>query len=295
MIHSSEDIKAETIFADLLRKSKPKNDSGLSVVAFVLARQQDGSESLSKLAEQDSIPQVASKYDDAHCIHHHVSGVLNANTFTRDASRASAAGHNVVEVSLAEFASMKRGDVAAAAAASTEEMEVADNGAVVASKTSSRNAKKRARKIANAHVLIVNVEASAKPEEIDAAVVSAIENKSIESVVLSSVRSVAEVKQERELDHQRRLKFQEEAGRKLMQSKRRRLEDADQQGEAEEDAQDDEDLEGVVYVSMTPNILAGLLFFFLFVMITYVGIGCMGMIAGQDVYVKKMPTIGREA
>jgi hypothetical protein len=33
----------------------------------------------------------------------------------------------------------------------------------------------------------------------------------------------------------------------------------------------------------------------LFAFITYTGFSCMGMITGQDVFVAKMPTVGREA
>jgi hypothetical protein len=55
------------------------------------------------------------------------------------------------------------------------------------------------------------------------------------------------------------------------------------------------DMTGVYYVQMTPNILAGILFGLLFAFIAYTGISCMGMITGQDVFVTKMPTVGREA
>jgi hypothetical protein len=54
-------------------------------------------------------------------------------------------------------------------------------------------------------------------------------------------------------------------------------------------------MSGVYYVSMTPNILAGLLFFLLFAVVTYIGISCMGMISGVSVYETKKPSIGREA
>jgi len=46
---------------------------------------------------------------------------------------------------------------------------------------------------------------------------------------------------------------------------------------------------------MTPNILAGVLFFFFFAMSAIVGIGCMGRIAGQEVFTDKSPPVGREA
>ena len=54
-------------------------------------------------------------------------------------------------------------------------------------------------------------------------------------------------------------------------------------------------MSGVYYVLMTPNILAGILFLLLFTLIAMIGLNCMGAIAGQDVFVSKMPTVGREA
>ena len=76
----------------------------------------------------------------------------------------------------------------------------------------------------------------------------------------------------------------------------RRLEDMQQEeGQNQNNKQADDDMAGVYYVSMTPNILAGILFTLLFAVTTWIGVTCMGMIAGQDVYVKKMPPVGREA
>jgi len=68
----------------------------------------------------------------------------------------------------------------------------------------------------------------------------------------------------------------------------RRLEDAGDDANAADNS-------GVYYVNMTPNIFAGLLFMFLFTFVAYLGIACMSMIQGQDVYVNKLPSIGREA
>jgi hypothetical protein len=83
---------------------------------------------------------------------------------------------------------------------------------------------------------------------------------------------------------------------------RRRLEDQDGDGDNQnnngqnnQNNNGGDDMTGVYYVSMTPNILAGILFTLLFTVTTYIGVTCMGMIAGQDVYVKKMPAVGREA
>jgi hypothetical protein len=152
---------------------------------------------------------------------------------------------------------------------------------------------KRAKQLEEANVLIVNVDANVDPQILDRAVMEAVQHDSIDSVMLTSVRSVDEVKHERIMMEHRRLQAMEKAGRKLQQSQRRRLEDANQEENA--NADNDSSLEGVYYVSLTPNILAGILFFLLFSTVAFIGISCMGMIAGQDVYVKKMPSVGREA
>ena len=72
-------------------------------------------------------------------------------------------------------------------------------------------------------------------------------------------------------------------------------EQGDEGDDAVQDGNDNSDMTGVYYVSMTPNILAGLMFGLMFVVITWIGVTCMGAIVGQDLYVSKMPTIGREA
>ena len=78
--------------------------------------------------------------------------------------------------------------------------------------------------------------------------------------------------------------------------------DSDCDGVTDEDALEglslfnNQDGSNVAYVHMTPNILAGILYTIMFIVVTQIGIGCMGSIQGQgDIYVKKMPTIGREA
>jgi len=132
----------------------------------------------------------------------------------------------------------------------------------------------------SSNLVVVNVSADASPSEIDAAVTSAIEDSKVGSVVLTAVRGISEVKLERNANAKRNM-YQ-------MHGKtngRRRLAD-------NEDA--DEDTSGIYFVHFTPNIFAGLLFGFFFMFITYVGLGCMDMISGQDVYVTKYPTIGRE-
>ena len=49
------------------------------------------------------------------------------------------------------------------------------------------------------------------------------------------------------------------------------------------------------YVYMTPNILAGVLFGFMFIGVSMVGFGCMNDLEGQTVFVSKMPAVGKEA
>ena len=68
----------------------------------------------------------------------------------------------------------------------------------------------------------------------------------------------------------------------------------EQEGE-EAEANGNDDLSGVYYVAMTPNIFSGLLFTFMFIVVTFVGISCMSDIQGGDTFVDKYPSLGREA
>ncbi len=132
------------------------------------------------------------------------------------------------------------------------------------------------------NVLVVTVPNEAKPADIDATVKSAIEDPKVGSVVLTSVRGISEVKFERDL------KAKEEFFKSQQRfSSRRRLEDAGDDNNGSDDV--------LYFVNFTPNIFSGVMFFFFFTAVTYTGISCMGMIAGQEVYVTKYPTIGREA
>ena len=141
----------------------------------------------------------------------------------------------------------------------------------------------RSRALKQADILIVKCDNDAA--KIDSAVVRAIDSDSVHNVVLAGIRSVEETK------HERRLLAMQKAP-STINAPRRRLEDADEQNQ--EDGNND-DMEGVYYVLVTPNIFAGILFFFFFSFVAWTGINCMGMIAGQDVFVHKLPPIGREA
>jgi ABC-type Na+ efflux pump permease subunit len=149
---------------------------------------------------------------------------------------------------------------------------------------------KRAKALAKARTLIVQVPATTQASVLDDAVRQSLVQAS--TTLLTAVRSAAEVKLERNMAAQAQVSRMADAGTPQEQ-RRRRLEDANGQNGDNQNQQ--QDLSDIYYVSMTPNIMAGLLFFFLFTFVAYVGLTCMGMIAGQDVYVKRMPTIGREA
>lgn len=279
-LHSSEEVEASSILGNVLPESA--DGSRLHGVVFLLGRTEDGSESLSHLASEGSLPLVQGKYDSAHCIHHNVKGIdLAPSMYSSVLSR----GFNVFEVSLEEFATKL--DILDAP---VDEAEVSSAGGVA---TTSKSAGKRARLLAHANVLVVKVKSGTDPSEIDGAVVKAIEHESIDTVVLSAVRSVAEVKVERNNFYRQKFNAMQEAGRHLLAQRRRRLEDMN--GQANNNGDSNNDMSGVYYVSMTPNIFAGILFTFMFAVVVSVAVTCMGMIAGQDVYVSKYPSIGREA
>ena len=286
-LRTSDELKAADMLADVL--SVQHEDSSLSSVVFLLGRGQDGSESLSTMAASGALPNVAAKYDNADCIHHHVSGVESPYAMVQDAVRANA-GHNVLLISLNELNSRLT-----SRAESSAEIEVDHNGVMSKARKESH---KRSQELSSADVFIVKVDPKEDSAVIDSAIAGAIDHDSISSVVLTAIRSHDEVKQERLMQHNRRLSMMKTSGN----SKRRRLEDQQQDGDEQQNNgqnqnnnNNGDDMTGVYYVSMTPNILAGILFTLLFAVTTFIGVTCMGMIAGQDVYVKKMPSVGREA
>jgi len=283
-VRTSTELKASDLLSEVLTV-EPEVDS-LSSVIFVIGRSEDGTESLSALASSGALPNVQKEYDNADCIHHHVSGIESPDAMVRSATQVGA-GHKVVPVSLGELNSKLEsiGD------SSKIEVDVAEGG--VMSKAQ-KYAYKRSKDMAGATVLIVKVDPRADSSVLDRAVVSAIQHKSVSSVVLTAVRSHDEVKHERFQENRRRLSKMKTTGRQG----RRRLEDQQQEednGDQQQNNNNNDDMTGVYYVSMTPNILAGILFTLLFATVTWIGISCMGMIQGQDVYVKKMPMVGREA
>lgn len=280
VVHNTDTITAESLLTDVLRDEP--TDASLAAVVFLLGRGENGTENLSVLASQGALPHVSSKQISAHSVHHYVSGVSTGSVVVNLATRS---GHSPFLVNLNEFHNKL---------SSLEEVaEVEVNGNGFMSK-SEKVASKRSKLLAKANVLVVSIPSSTDPSEIDAAVVKALDNKSVKNVILSAHRSTDEVKHERVQLSRRRLEIMHETGSRMVNSRQRRLEEA--QGDNANNANNDNaDLSGVYYVNLTPNILAGLLFFFLFTTITYIGVSCMNMISGQDVFVSKMPAVGREA
>ena len=262
--HTSEPIDARSLMASSVAG---ESSSALAAVVFVVGRDTDGSEGLRKLASEGKLPSVHERYSAADSIHHQVNGVESARTVARDA-RSDYNG-KVVEVTLDEF--------------NRKLSSMAQNTAAVPEGKVNKNEQKRRRAIAEADVLIVSV--SPNDSSIDSSITSAIDSDLIQSVVLSSVRSVDEVK------HARKLAV---ANKLTKTSPRRRLEDEANNENANNQNNAQQNMDGVYYVNMTPNIFAGLLFFFMFAFTAHLGLSCMNMIEGQDVYVKKMPHIGRE-
>merc|ERR1712125_98153 len=146
--------------------------------------------------------------------------------------------------------------------------------------------KKSNRALREAKTVIVSIDDSVGAADLDAAIAKYIIDENVSSVILTGARSALETKIAKNME--------KKARRTQRKAPRRRLEQEDGDENENEDG-GDADQAGVYYVNMTPNILAGLLFFSFFTFVTFLGISCMGMIEGQDVYVTKMPVVGREA
>ena len=276
--HVSEAVDAQSLLAASVGPAA--GESALAAVVFLVGRDAGGGEGLAALSGAGRLPAVKEQYARASAVHHHVSGLESSRTVARDAR--SAGSGRVAEVTLEEFG-RKLGSMAQTEAGE----EVVEKGAGTPSKAEQA----RRRAVAEADVLVVTAGADGDAAGLDAAVVAAIESAAVRTVVLASIRSVDEVKHAR----QRAVLSKFTGSRKSAAAHGRRLEDEANQ---EEDAgqQQDQDQEGVYYVNMTPNIFAGLMFFFLFAFTAHLGLSCMNMIEGQDVFlVKKYPHIGREA
>lgn len=276
--HISEQTDTRSLLSSVFdNDDSASSSSGLSAVIFLVGRDSDGSEGLVSMASSGKLPGVQAKHAHADSIHYHVDGVESSRTVAKDARLSG--GMNVVEVALDEF----HRKLASLAQSEQDEEESAVS--VEGGKKVNKSEQKRRRAISEADVLIVSVTDKDNAAAIDSSIVKAIDSKLVRNVILSSIRSTNEVK------HSRRMAVVDKITKSAQgAAARRRLQDNDQNNNNGEQQQ----ATGVYYVNMTPNIFAGLLFFFMFVFVTHLGLSCMNMIEGQDVYVKKMPAIGRE-
>lgn len=266
--HSSVPVHASTLISSALTNG----DSSLDVF-FLVGRKSDGSDGLGHLASTGALRSVASKYDSADTVYHNVDYLSSARDISSMVKEAldSKTEDDVMEIDLIEFNRRLSG----------KPFMVPENPS-----QAQRNRERRTEVISKARVLVVKA-AYKDSAALDAAVSSAIESGAVNSVVLAGHRSTDEVRMEREMKNSRRMK-----NKPRQIAGRRRLEDE----QADDDGNNNnEDLNGVYYVNMTPNIFSGILFAFLFIFVTTIGINCLNAIEGQDYYVSKYPVIGREA
>jgi hypothetical protein len=256
----------------------------LAAVIFLIGRTADGSEGFDSLASSGKIPGVQGRYLQADKVHHHVRGVESARTVASDARDAigGGAGVRVAQVSMAEF-QRKLNSMAQTEAAVVAEDETTTK--------VSKAEQRRRLAISEADVLIVTVGVNEDPTNIDAAIISAIDSNVVRNVVLSSIRSTSEVKHARKLAVGEKFAKKARSTNNHSTNSRRRLQDEDA---AAEDADASSSTQGIYYVNMTPNIFAGLLFFFMFAFTAHLGLSCLNMIEIQDTFVTKYPHIGRE-
>jgi len=268
--YTSDPIHARSLLSSVSEGGD--SSSAVTAVVFVVGRNADGSEGLRTLAASGSLPLVQERYGSAESVHYQVSGVESARILAQHARRNF--DGKVVEVTLEEY--------------NRKLSSIAPNTADGLEGKVPKSEQKRRRDIAEADVLIVRVLPT--DSGIDSSISAAIDSSSIGSVLLSSVRSIDEVK------HARTLAVVDKLTKVNSSSPRssRRLEDEANNENGNNANGQDVNMDGVYYVNMTPNIFAGLLFFFLFAFTAHLGLSCMNMIEGQDVYVKKMPHIGRE-
>ena len=268
VIHSSNSVHVAEVIADAVGSSE-----SLAAI-FLVNRGSDGSESLTELSSNGSLPGVASKYGEASTFHHNCGGVESPHAISRMA--------NSLTVSLSEFSSILTNPNP------MEDAVVVDENGFMTK--AAKEGSQRAKALATAKVFIINVPAESNPYDLDSCVVKAIESDKVSSVVLTGIRSTTEVKHERGIASRRRVEEQMAAGRTMsLSGENRRLQQNDDANGG------NNNMNGVYYVNMTPNIFAGIMFGLLFSFIAWTGINCMGMISGQEVFVSKMPTVGREA
>mmetsp|Transcript_12537 Transcript_12537/g.15752 ORF Transcript_12537/g.15752 Transcript_12537/m.15752 type:complete len:320 (+) Transcript_12537:137-1096(+) len=289
MKHSSELTDASKLFASTV-KSSSSTDRSLSTVFFLVGRDEHGNEALSHLTSNGLLPNTSAKYEDAHSIHYHVDGIESAHKVADHAMKGlkskKSDGH-VIEASLTQF--NRKLEALHEDISIVGESEILPSGQMIPK--AKKEQRKEGRKLEAAKVIVVHVDAN-DHLSLDDAVSSAIDSEKVGTVVLSSIRSTEEVKRERSLAARQRFNLMNKVNNKNSRVSRR-LEDAQGDDAADDDAEAEE--EGTYYVNMTPNILAGIMFIIFFLFVAYTGLTCMNLIDGQDVYVSKYPVIGREA
>lgn len=270
--HISESVHVSSVISSTFSKDESSLD-----VFFFIGRNTDGSEALTTLASSGRLPNVASIYENAESVNHNVDNVESTHFIASKAKELfeePKSTGKVLEISLSE-------------------LDRKLNGVQIPTinKDSTSGEKKKHRRaisLDKASIIIVKADAS-ESAKLDAAVARAVDSENVANVILAGQRSNMEVKEER--DNAARRRMSQLTGKSRYTQSSRRLEDAE-----DDDNNNDEDLSGVYYVNMTPNIFAGLLFTIFFIFVTQVGIGCMGGIQGPpDLYVQKYPNIGREA
>jgi hypothetical protein len=244
-IHVSESVESTDLFSQTI-KAAPESSSLASVV-FLVSRHENGSDGLSYLASQGSIPKAQGRAEEA-AMYHYVRGVQSPSSVVFDAKHGA---DSIELISLNQF---------------PEKMENLDE------------------ESKDVDVLVVEVPHFKDESVFDEAIISAIENPQVGSVIVTALRSIDEVGIERDFELLQRRKDEPDSS-----TSRRRLEDAN--FEEYEEAVDEQ---GTYYVKVTPNIFSGILFFLFFIFVTQIGVGCLNQISFSDAYVDKYPTIGRE-
>lgn len=256
-IHNSDPIELRTVLRRALHQSP--ESSSLDVAIFLLQRDVDGNDGIT--AHASNLPTISALSSSASTVEHYVRGLSCPKSIKKVVQTVAGTSRSVVETTLDEFRSFSAHDF-------STEADVAAGGSIV-----------HKRALAGASVALVHVNARVDAATIDAVVSAAVEDGRVGSVVLTSLRSEGEAKLEKRL--QDRARREPVRAQSSVNTSRRRLEE--------------NEVKGVYFVNFSPNIFAGLLFFFFFVMVTYTGISCMGMISGgDDYYVEKYPHIGRE-
>jgi hypothetical protein len=273
------------------------NNDGLSIM-FLMGRDvNSGEESLTSITP---LLQQISQLDQQPKQYLHVSGMESASHVLNAVKLSSSSTSSLPMIISLNELSYKLNNTQLNGKVDTllVEMDVSGDSVKIPNKATVK-VSKRNRSIEQSKFVIVTVPSNIQSELLDTTLVQTMNHPSVATIVLSAIRSVDEVKYDRELKMRRQLlgkaiilDSSKKSGTNDVDAKyHRRL---DQNGNADNGG-GNSDLSGVYYVQMTPNIFSGILFFGLFAVVAMIGFSCMNMIAGQDVYVKTMPSIGREA